>query len=176
MMTLTAYCNWNVIVEWRFCWCYRQPALLKLLLSKTHLLTWLPNIADSCNIEALYMAIQVSINIDNLDKPWWRHKWKHFRVIFPLCGEFTGQGLIPLTKVIGAELWWVFYLHLNKRLSKKSVLILGTFVNWTSYLRMCCMWKTQLNQPLFMFTPTFVSKILKSEPRSFGITGRLRTH
>ena len=37
-----------------------------------------------------------------------------FRVTSPLCGEFTR------TKASDAELWWVFYLRLNKRLSKQS--------------------------------------------------------
>ena len=31
-----------------------------------------------------------------------------FRVIGPLCGEFTGQGWIPLTKASDAELWCFF--------------------------------------------------------------------
>ena len=32
-------------------------------------------------------------------------KWKYFRVTGPLCGEFTGQRWIPLTKASDADLW-----------------------------------------------------------------------
>ena len=32
-------------------------------------------------------------------------KWKHFPHSRPLCGEFTGQRWIPLTKASDAELW-----------------------------------------------------------------------
>ena len=32
-------------------------------------------------------------------------KWKHFHVIGPLFGEFTGHQWIPLTKASDAELW-----------------------------------------------------------------------
>ena len=43
------------------------------------------------------------------------------RVTGPLCGEFTGQRWIPLTKDSHAELWcFFFYLRPNKRLSKQS--------------------------------------------------------
>ena len=42
-----------------------------------------------------------------------------FRVTGHLCGEFTGHRWIPCTKASDTELWWVFYLHLNKRLSKR---------------------------------------------------------
>ena len=38
-----------------------------------------------------------------------------FRVTGPLRGEFTGTRWIPRTKASDAELWWVFYLCLNKR-------------------------------------------------------------
>ena len=35
-----------------------------------------------------------------------------FRVTGPLCGEFTGQRWIPLTKASDAELWcFLWYLH-----------------------------------------------------------------
>ena len=43
-----------------------------------------------------------------------------FRVIGPLCGEFTGPRWIPHTKASDAELWCFFDLRLNKRLSKQS--------------------------------------------------------
>ena len=43
-----------------------------------------------------------------------------FGVTVPLCGEFTGDRWIPLTKASNTELWCFFYLHLNKRLSKHS--------------------------------------------------------
>ena len=43
-----------------------------------------------------------------------------FHVTDPLCGEFIVNQWILLTKANDAELWWVFYLHLNKRLSKQS--------------------------------------------------------
>ena len=43
-----------------------------------------------------------------------------FRVTGPLCGEFIGYRWIPLTKASDAKIWWVFYLRLNKRLSKQS--------------------------------------------------------
>ena len=43
------------------------------------------------------------------------------RLIGSLCGEFTGHRWIPLAKVSDAELWYfLFDLHLNKRLSKQS--------------------------------------------------------
>ena len=32
-------------------------------------------------------------------------KWKHFRVIGPFCGEFTGHRWISRTKASDAELW-----------------------------------------------------------------------
>ena len=32
-----------------------------------------------------------------------------FRVIEPLCGEFTGHRWIPLTKASDAELWWFLW-------------------------------------------------------------------
>ena len=43
-----------------------------------------------------------------------------FRVTGPLCGEFTGHWWIPLKKASDAELWYLFILCLNKRLSKQS--------------------------------------------------------
>ena len=43
-----------------------------------------------------------------------------FRVTGPLCGEFTGHRWIPLTKASDAEIWWVFYMHQNNRLSTQS--------------------------------------------------------
>ena len=45
-----------------------------------------------------------------------------FRVTGPLCWEFTGHRLIPLTKARDAGLWsaLIFDLRLNKRLSKQS--------------------------------------------------------
>ena len=43
-----------------------------------------------------------------------------FRVTGLLWGEFTGHHLIPLKKASDAELWCLFYLCLNKRLSKQS--------------------------------------------------------
>ena len=39
-----------------------------------------------------------------------------FRVTGPLCGEFTGA----CTKTSEAEIWYIFDLRLNKRLSKRS--------------------------------------------------------
>ena len=42
-----------------------------------------------------------------------------FSVTGHLCGEFTGHRKIPRTKSSDAELWWFFYLHRNKRLSKQ---------------------------------------------------------
>ena len=50
---------------------------------------------------------------------WWRHQVETFPRYWPLCGEFTGNRWIPLTKTSDAELWF-FYLRLNKRLSKQS--------------------------------------------------------
>ena len=41
-----------------------------------------------------------------------------FCVIGPLCGEFTGHRWIPLSKASDGELWCLFDLCLNKRLSK----------------------------------------------------------
>ena len=43
-----------------------------------------------------------------------------FRVTGPLCGEFTGDRWTPLTKASDAELWCLFHLRLNNRLSKQS--------------------------------------------------------
>ena len=43
-----------------------------------------------------------------------------FRVIGHLCWEFTGHRWIPHTKASDAELWCIFYLRLNKLLSKQS--------------------------------------------------------
>ena len=43
-----------------------------------------------------------------------------FRITGPLCGEFTGHRWIPLTEASDEELWFFFYLCLNKRLSKQS--------------------------------------------------------
>ena len=43
-----------------------------------------------------------------------------FRITGHLCGEFTGRRWIPRTKASDAELWFFFYLRLNKRLSKQS--------------------------------------------------------
>ena len=43
-----------------------------------------------------------------------------FRVTDPLRGEFTGHQWIPPTKASEAELWYIFYLLLNKLLSKQS--------------------------------------------------------
>ena len=43
-----------------------------------------------------------------------------FRVIGPLCGDFTGCQWIPFTKVSDAELWCFLWLRLNKLLSKHS--------------------------------------------------------
>ena len=37
-----------------------------------------------------------------------RHQLKTFCVTRPLCGEFTGDGWIPLTKASDAELWCFF--------------------------------------------------------------------
>ena len=42
-----------------------------------------------------------------------------FRVSGPLCGESTGHRWIPRTKASDVELWYLFYLRLNKRLSKQ---------------------------------------------------------
>ena len=52
--------------------------------------------------------------------PWWRHQMEtFFRVTGPLCREFTGYRWIPLTKASDAELWCIFYVRPNKRLSKQ---------------------------------------------------------
>ena len=41
---------------------------------------------------------------------WWRHQNGNiFRVIGPLCGEFTGHRWITLIKTSDAELWCFFY-------------------------------------------------------------------
>ena len=42
-----------------------------------------------------------------------------FRATGLLCGEFTGDRLIPFTKAGDAELWRFFDLRLNKRLSER---------------------------------------------------------
>ena len=41
-----------------------------------------------------------------------------FRVTSPLCGEFTDRRWVPRKKASDAELWWFFYVLLNKQLSK----------------------------------------------------------
>ena len=43
-----------------------------------------------------------------------------FRVTGPWWWESTGDRWIPLSKASDAELWCVFYLRLNKRLTKQS--------------------------------------------------------
>ena len=43
-----------------------------------------------------------------------------FRVIGPLCGEFTGHRCIPSTKTSDAGLWSFLWLCQNKRLSNQS--------------------------------------------------------
>ena len=43
-----------------------------------------------------------------------------FRVTGPFCREFTSHRWIPLTNASDAELWCLFYIRLNKRLSKQS--------------------------------------------------------
>ena len=43
-----------------------------------------------------------------------------FRVTGPLCGEFTRDRWIPLTKASDAEPLCFFDLHLNKQLYKQS--------------------------------------------------------
>ena len=47
---------------------------------------------------------------------WWRHQMENiFRVTGHLCGEFTDNRWIPLTKVSDAELWCFLWSELNKR-------------------------------------------------------------
>ena len=46
-----------------------------------------------------------------------------FRVTGHLCGEFTGDWWIPLTKPSDTELCCFFHLRLNKRLSKPIVML-----------------------------------------------------
>ena len=43
-----------------------------------------------------------------------------FCVPCPLWGKFTGHRWIPFTEASDAELWFFFYLRLNKRLNKQS--------------------------------------------------------
>ena len=47
-------------------------------------------------------------------------KWNIFRVTGTLWGESTGHQWIPLTKASDTELWCLFDVHMNKRLSKQS--------------------------------------------------------
>ena len=54
-------------------------------------------------------------------------KWKHVPRHWLLCGEFTGDcweftghRWILLTQTSDAELWFFFYLRLNRQLSKQS--------------------------------------------------------
>ena len=52
---------------------------------------------------------------------WWRHpKWKHFPRYWLFVKGIPGHRWIPLTKASDAELWFFFYLRLNKRFSKQS--------------------------------------------------------
>ena len=47
---------------------------------------------------------------------WWRHQMETFSALLSICGPRW----IPHTKASDAELWYFFYLRLNKRLSKQS--------------------------------------------------------
>ena len=51
---------------------------------------------------------------------WWRHQIKtFFRVIGPLCGEFTGPVEFPAQRSVTRSFDVFFDLRLNKRLSKQ---------------------------------------------------------
>ena len=56
----------------------------------------------------------------NKFQPLWRHQMETFSALLagPLCGEFTGDRLNPLTKPVTRSFGVFFYLRLNKRLSK----------------------------------------------------------
>ena len=76
----------------------------------------------------------------------WRHQNGNiFRVIGPLCGEFTGDRWITLTKTSDAELWWVFFIDLclNKRSSTQSRRRWFETVSHSSYevnVMISCFW------------------------------------
>ena len=92
---------------------------------------------------------------------------KIFRVTGPLCGEFTGHRWIPHTKASDAELWFFFYLRLNKRLSKKSW---GWWLNTPSR----SLWRN-CNVPIHALNPKLVglSMLIKEAPyrQSIGSKG-----
>ena len=67
-----------------------------------------------------------NVRVDKLDLDVWisvvmmaSSNGNIFRVTGHLCGEFTGDRWIPLTKASDAELWCFLDLRLNKRLSKQ---------------------------------------------------------
>ena len=45
-------------------------------------------------------------------------KCKHFRVTGPLCGEFSGNRRIPLTKASDAEFWYFLWSALEETVEK----------------------------------------------------------
>ena len=63
-----------------------------------------------------------SIHLDSSSCMMTSSNGKIFRVTVPLWGEggSNGHRWIPLIKGSDAELWYFFYLRLNKRLSNKS--------------------------------------------------------
>ena len=51
-------------------------------------------------------------------------KWKHFRIIGPLWRESTGHIWFPLKRPVMQSFDGLFYVRLNKRLSKTTIDIL----------------------------------------------------
>ena len=76
----------------------------------THLVLW-----EVVKVEAVYRKYE------QVQSPYLMtsSNGNFFRIIGPLCWEFTGHRWIPGTKASDAELW-CFDLRLNKRLSKQS--------------------------------------------------------
>ena len=100
-------------------------------------------------------------------------KWKHFRVIGHLCGEFTGPWWIPHTQRPVTRSFDVFFdLRLNKRLSKRSW---GWWFETLSYSLWC-----QCNGALVTSHGHFFRKTHKRHPiahrrrRVMGVSRELK--
>ena len=61
-------------------------------------------------------------------------KWKHFPRYSPLCGEFTGNWWIPLTKASDAELWCFLCFASEQRLRKRAHWDVTVMSNWIMQL------------------------------------------
>ena len=64
-----------------------------------------PGIFTCCSLPMRYAPGCVLLWLFSCDVIKWKHSPRHW----PLCGEFTGHGRIPLTKASDAELWWFLW-------------------------------------------------------------------